>query len=733
MTAVALCLETFTPSWCLPGLRSHHSIDTTAGNLVMRSAFVGAALARAPVVCALGFALAMVGHVPAAKARELEAIEGGCGSGNVIHVFRRYFTIDGPTQLPTGPTGDAIVVARGQSNLWWNLESRRFRWYCGEPSASLAGFAGEIAGQVSKRACESALAGSPVAAICPGAAYAVQQFVQGLLGNWEADRCPEGTAAITIQYKRDGDIIWRCQSERAPVTEVPAPAPTPAPAGTPPPNPNDPLLLALAACFAGGGDPLEPLENGCIERVLTGIGRAGFFNIEPLPGSSAATLRAFATHSVRRVDPSRPEQGVGFVLSELPVTQAQVNAYNFGGQFSSVGPILLSPPGVPCGGTPNCFENPRVAYGPMIQLPLAGTWLSLVFDPVYKRVRLSDGTVVDYRYRFTPRADDSGGLRLTRDAFCAIWSLSATRWDDPRLTSANGGVPLWPSPDDPDPQSGLGRDIVLVARDDDSLATALLTRRLRAVCPAYGTTALPAGFALAFPGNPGPNTASIATPCERGQTNTLFPGRWAYARGDEGMAECIRVPRPSSTPGTIRFGGALGYATPAATRPFSRDGLHTVTLQNAAGNFVPPGEQGVAATLALQPVPPAVDRADPLKWVPALSGADPLARWIADPAGPAAYPLVGLTNIVLYTCYARSEIAEGLVRTGRIPGFLNWVYGNSRSVQNLLAQTSQVPVAEPVRRAVLDTFARPSDPLGLNLFVRPTSAGGSIGCTTGAL
>lgn len=223
---------------------------------------------------------------------------------------------------------------------------------------------------------------------------------------------------------------------------------------------------------------------------------------------SGAGLRGFFGQDRRLFDPTLPNIDVHFAISETalvsanvvydPVTATYSGTYVNGGRFSGTGPTDIADqanncvaPAVGTGGptqgtnTGGCYTNPFVENGPPIQVPLLGTGVTVTFDPVYKSVDVG-GVVTNYSYNNQfPRSDASGGIRLPRDTFCAIFSGTVTEWDDPALTAANGGVPLWPSPSDPNagtPGYNDGKRIVVVHRDDDSGTTALFTRALRAQC-----------------------------------------------------------------------------------------------------------------------------------------------------------------------------------------------------------------------------------------------------------
>ena len=141
----------------------------------------------------------------------------------------------------------------------------------------------------------------------------------------------------------------------------------------------------------------------------------------------------------------------------------------------------------------------------------------------------------------------TGEIRLPHDVYAEIFAGVITRWNDPRITSANPGV-RFPA-----------RDIAVVARLDSSGTTAAFTRHLAAASPAWRARGLGSGKIIAWP---------AAT---------------MLAAGNEGVAGRIKISEASI--GYVEYGFA------------KRLGLPMAALQNKAGEFIPPSE--AAAQLAL--------------------------------------------------------------------------------------------------------------------------------------
>jgi len=525
-------------------------------------------------------------------------------------------------------------------------------------------------------------------------------------------------------------------------------------------------LRQLFDCFSGTGTPpgvcttpVNPLTSFVYNSVGSGAGQRGWASQDP--------VRLGGTPLVADVN---------FAISEAALTSSQLNTFNNGGQFSSTGPTNIAnvsdtcvAPATGTGGDTvppaGCYDNPRVENGPAIQIPLFAVPVTIAFDPVYKRVRNADGTVSEFRYQIIRnRPDGSGGLRLSQEAYCAIFSGQLTSWNDARLRQFNAapGTLLWPDPADPDTTGNVGRELRVVVRDDDSGTTALFARHLRAVCPqwASATPAIPATGAIqAFPGNPSPNSipAGDFATCQNDGNGTFsgFGSRLFYARGSEGVSLCIDTDQPGTTPGSVAVGGRVGYLSPDFTlpavnnlpvgNPYREAALQTADLQTVASvggtpAFRGPQAQFVQAALAASfGVPPVTSRNNPLAWVAspdALIGGS--RNPVAAPAGTTSYPIVGTTNWLGYTCYSSVAKTRAVGGTAVNPSptnpgsFLNWFYANGSQVNSILLSNGFVPLPLNLRTAIRNTFLVSADPDALNLFIRSRTTAAPGFCSTGS-
>jgi phosphate transport system substrate-binding protein len=171
------------------------------------------------------------------------------------------------------------------------------------------------------------------------------------------------------------------------------------------------------------------------------------------------------------------------------------------------------------------------------------------------------------------------GLKLSREAYCGIADGTIKTWNDAKIAKDNPGVKLPSTP------------IAFVFRSDGSGTTAIFTNHLAKACPSWKAGA---GRSIEWPAGQG-------------------------GKGNEGVTAQIK-----QTP------GGIGYVEFTYAR---ENNLEMATLQNKAGDFVPP---------------------DPDAAAKALEGQKPDANFVIkvpDPTGKGAYPIVSLTYVLLYGNY----------------------------------------------------------------------------------
>ncbi len=142
----------------------------------------------------------------------------------------------------------------------------------------------------------------------------------------------------------------------------------------------------------------------------------------------------------------------------------------------------------------------------------------------------------------------SGPLKLPRNVYEDIFAGKITRWNDPRLQTANPDLKL------------PNRNITIIARQDSSGTTYALTNHLSAVSQEWRDRGPGVGKVVDWPGN-----------------SMLF-------HGNEGVASRIKISE-----------GSIGYIEYGFAK---RLGLPMAWLENKAGNFVEPTDHSGEETLA---------------------------------------------------------------------------------------------------------------------------------------
>jgi phosphate transport system substrate-binding protein len=184
-----------------------------------------------------------------------------------------------------------------------------------------------------------------------------------------------------------------------------------------------------------------------------------------------------------------------------------------------------------------------------------------------------------------------GELKLSREACAGIFLGRIKNWNDRAIAATNPGANL--------PKL----TIVTVARQDASGTTFALTKHLDAISSEWSSR-----YGAA--------------------TLINWPGNTMLAKGNENVAGRIQ-----HSEGSI---GYVGYEFA------QRLGLKMASLQNKAGNFVRPGEEGGMAAISAAELP------------------SNLRLFIADPPGRDAYPIVTLSWILLYKNYDEPRKAKAM-------------------------------------------------------------------------
>jgi len=187
--------------------------------------------------------------------------------------------------------------------------------------------------------------------------------------------------------------------------------------------------------------------------------------------------------------------------------------------------------------------------------------------------------------------DFDGDLKLSRKAYAAIFLGQVKSWNDPLISQSNPGARL--------PKLTL----VTVVRRDASGTTYAFTKHLDAISETW-----------------------------RGQygaaTLVSWPGNAMRAPGNEGVAGRIQ-----------QSNGSIGYVGYEFAQ---RLGLKMALVENKNGEFVKPGAESCAASLASAEMP------------------ENLRVFVPDPTAPGAYPIVTFSWILLYKNYDNPAKADAI-------------------------------------------------------------------------
>ncbi|MDR3509120.1 MAG: substrate-binding domain-containing protein [Caulobacteraceae bacterium] len=413
---------------------------------------------------------------------------------------------------------------------------------------------------------------------------------------------------------------------------------------------------------------------------------------------------------------------VNYGLSDNSLVTADLSVYNSGGtEGSGSSAVTVVAPGV----TPGTgqYGNPKSLYGALVQFPVSVDPVAIAYSPVYKKVLRANGSVTTYSFNVqSPNSDSSGGLKLDATTYCKILSGQISNWNDSALTALNGGVSL-ADPSDPN-FSTFSVPLQIVGRSDSSGTTSILTRHLAAVCGtgnAFGTagsTTLPSSLQGPIYDKTLSNNNAVS-----GESTTQF----TRAAGSDGVAKYVAFTALPTVVGNANaiYQGRIGYvgsdyALPAVTNTGANTyNLNVADLKNSNGDYVEP--TGATALTAFGSILPPQStstgaysagvtanglRNDPTAWVQSTSATAPLAT----PSAANAYPIVGTTNFLGYTCYSDAS------RLALLNAYLTFQLTNSNA-QTILAKAGLAALPSAWTTAITNTFTNSAgDASSLNLF-----------------
>ena len=445
--------------------------------------------------------------------------------------------------------------------------------------------------------------------------------------------------------------------------------------------------------------------------------------------------------------------GYQFSVSETALSSSNITFYN-GTPINPFGRYASA-------------DTPANLFGAAIQVPVIVAAVAIAYDPVYAKVRNADSTVTEYRFTVTgARPDGSGGLKLTRAQYCGILNGTIVNWNQLPATVVKRDV---------NDTAAFDVPIRLVGRSETSGTSSLFTRAIAAQCTGLsvntgiGGTAPSTAIVNKF-GNsenrlPYDGIVTVAGTAYTGAAGTVSPtnslsgaffdkasqsitigteaqGLFTVANGNDGVAGALNLhPAPGATPGDRTLNGRIGYASPEQLLPATTFtnansfGLNSASLQvngtgtayaapdaknatAAFGGIQPPQSKGTAGAYCTDAAacPTAYgDRANPRDWVQAADKSVSLA------APTKGYPIVGTSNVLLYTCYAtpqRRQTVNGYVGflTGKtVKDFNNQTVAATLivdPVNGLFAKNGLAGMPAGWRTAIAETFLKSSAQLG---------------------
>jgi ABC-type phosphate transport system substrate-binding protein len=472
-------------------------------------------------------------------------------------------------------------------------------------------------------------------------------------------------------------------------------------------------------------DPATCVTNGPVDTTFqlnyistgSGTGLKGFFTHSP----------SFAGDTIPGTDPS-PYPTIDSGNAETAMLAGDTTAYVSGGVDPATGFTF--------GGSG--YAIPQPLYGPMIQIPLLVTPVDLAYNPVYRKIRNADGTITSYKFNIhAPRADGSGGLVLDAATYCAIFNGGYTNWN--QIPAAlNGGVSLQ-DPAEAANHVAFSVPLVLVGRSDSSGTTSVFTRHLAAQCPSvYSGTIYYPDFSSTLPTglyNATTRSWNKANPnYGPGSGVTDVPGQFTGANGSDGVADYVEFDPnnvPGPTAGNTVTQGRIGYVGPDFALPSVLNtgnntfGLNTASLKRNATHIVSPTAATALSAFGNIAAPVGASaEANPLNWVQTPSK----TAVIAIPKNLAAYPIVGTSNLLSYTCYASATVAT------KWAAFIKWYFTSTvvnGSGTGILNEAGLSPMPTGWRTKIWQAFATPTavtKPYNLNILqagAGPTSGTGS--------
>ena len=241
--------------------------------------------------------------------------------------------------------------------------------------------------------------------------------------------------------------------------------------------------------------------------------------------------------------------------------------------------------------------------GPILEVPLSAFSISIVFNATNLTI-------------------PSGGVKLSRNSLCGIEQGLITNWNDPSITSDNGGQTIGNQP------------ISVVYRNDGAGTTFVLSYGLYVICSQSNVQ----------PGNvwtQGVGTNSELGPVQGGPppNTVVWPSTAIGEKGNGGVASEV-----NSVAGTIGYVG---------TSYVSKSGGHEAYIQNQAGNFENATVANIQAAIASGPFVKANQTNEIPPNFPFIKNA-----YLPLPSAATAAPFVSYDFGYFYSCYPERQLNQ---------------------------------------------------------------------------
>jgi len=483
------------------------------------------------------------------------------------------------------------------------------------------------------------------------------------------------------------------------------------------------------------------------------VSNATVYYVSATSGTGILTVFAHDPTLLGYVNQSQTEYfpSVQFGYSETPLSDTDVGIYNNGGtETQGKSSVTVGTPGqYTCGNPAPNYANPLQCFGPLVQFPFSVDPVVFAYNSTYEKVLNADNSETDYHFNIKhPRADGSGGLRLSQTTYCKIFNGQITNWNDPAITADNSKKSL-EDPKDPTPPASWSVPLQIVGRADSAGATTVFTRHLAAACAALtgnqyttGTSTLPASLQGPTYNSSNPNYPSVP-----GET----PGKYTLATLNTGIAQYVAFTATpgGSNPSNCTLGvaciqlGRIGYIGNDFVLPYVLEtqantyNLNSATLENVSNQWEAPTPTTVTA--AFKPIQPPQSnangtycanclswgvRTDPADWV---QGSTP-ASVLANPMTKGSYPIVGTANWLGYQCYASPNQTTTVTK---VNNFINNNKVNWNAKLGILASAGLAPLPAQWRTAIQQTFVTNTSGLNLNIVQAGTAGACSVAGVVG--